>query len=125
MADNKHFKGCKTYKIIYDYQAAHPAPSDCSNNHQGHDKYKQIFCNLALRPGFSALGLHLIINRFRDDVRLRYIYQGPKRVYSLWHGGKGSDVVQILFSMPGMRPNLHLNHNNFKELLFYGVRDAA
>ena len=44
---------------------------------------------------------------------------------SLCRGGKGSDVVQRFISMSGGRPYLHFNHNDFKELLFYGVRDAA
>ena len=36
-----------------------------------------------------------------------------------------ASMLERIFSMSGIRPNLHLNHNNFKELLFYGVRDAA
>jgi len=36
-----------------------------------------------------------------------------------------ASMLERIFSMSGIRPNLLLNHNNFKELLFYGVRDAA
>jgi hypothetical protein len=36
-----------------------------------------------------------------------------------------ASMLERIFSMSGIRPNLHLNHNNFKELLFYGVRDTA
>jgi len=36
-----------------------------------------------------------------------------------------ASMLERFISMSGSRPNLHLNHNDFKELLFYGVRDTA
>ena len=36
-----------------------------------------------------------------------------------------ASMLERIFSMSGSRLYLHFNHNNFKELLFYGVRDAA
>lgn len=34
-------------------------------------------------------------------------------------------VIQRVLSLSGIRPNLNLNQDNFKELLFYGVKSAA
>jgi hypothetical protein len=34
-------------------------------------------------------------------------------------------MVERFIAMSGKRPNMRLNNTDFKELLFYGVRDAA
>ena len=36
-----------------------------------------------------------------------------------------ASMLERFISMSGGSPNLHLKHNDFKELLFYDVRDTA
>lgn len=79
-------------------------------------------------------------SRFRQNFRKAFDWIGFNRSFlkpasgnlvtlaiDMLHqqGGKGSDVVQRFISMSVCRPYLHLNHNDFKELLFYGVRAAV
>ena len=94
-----------------------------------HSFFKPVSGNLVMR----AIDPRFISKAGKKNPGIGYFWSGCASamnglnlsvgsINTLMHNASMQDRS---ISMSGGRQNLHLNHNDFKELLFYSVRDAA
>ena len=65
---------------------------------------------------------HSLLSTWRVFSRSCVMHLSVSNVKTLIHN---ADMIQRFIRMSGKRPHRLLNTNDFKELLFYGVSDAA